>query len=68
MTSLNPIQLEKYLVGVDYPVKKADLIIQARKNGANQEALETLQHLPERSYVSPTEISKSVSGVKQKDL
>ncbi len=36
MAKANPIQREKYLCGINYPVSKADLIKYARQQGADE--------------------------------
>ena len=66
MASVNPIQLEKYLKGVDYPASKNDLIKQAQQNGADQRVLETLKQLPDRSYEGPAGISKAIGNIDRK--
>ncbi len=60
MATINPIQLEKFLKGVDYPAKKADLLKQAQKNGADDQARSTLEQLPDQEFDSPTAVSKAV--------
>ncbi len=60
MATINPIQLEKFLKGVDYPAKKADLLKQAQKNGADDQARSTLEQLPDQEFNSPTAVSKAV--------
>ncbi|HJT58373.1 MAG TPA: DUF2795 domain-containing protein [Ktedonobacteraceae bacterium] len=57
--AVNPIQLEKYLKGVNYPASKNDLIKQAQQNGADQNVLDTLKKLPDRNFDGPTGISKA---------
>jgi hypothetical protein len=66
MASINPIQLEKYLKGIDYPASKVDLLKQAEKNGADEQARSTLEQLPDKSYDSPTDVSKAIGALKQK--
>jgi hypothetical protein len=66
MASINPIQLEKYLKGIDYPASKVDLLKQAEKNGADEQARSTLEQLPDKSYDSPTDVSKAVGALKHK--
>lgn len=66
MASVNPIQLEKYLKGVDYPASKNDLIKQAQQNGADQRVLERLKQLPDRSYEGPAGISKAIGNIDRK--
>ena len=66
MASVNPIQLEKYLKGVDYPASKNDLIKHAQQNGADQRVLDTLKQLPDRSYEGPAGISKAIGNIDRK--
>lgn len=58
--AVNPIQVEKFLKGVDYPASKDDLVKQAEKNGAGQEIRSTLQQLKENKFGSPAEVSKAI--------
>jgi hypothetical protein len=55
----NPIQLQKYLGGVDYPVDKDTLVRKARDNGADDDAVRTLQELPFDSFNSPNDVSEA---------
>lgn len=64
--AVNPIQLEKYLKGVNYPASKNDLIKQAEQNGADQKVLETLKQLPDQKFEGPTGISKAIGDMDRK--
>ena len=66
MASVNPIQLEKYLKGVDYPASKNDLIKHAQQNGADQRVLDTLKQLPDRTFDGPSGISKAIGNIDRK--
>ena len=66
MASVNPIQLEKYLKGVDYPAKKNDLIKRAEQNGADQRVLDTLKQLPDRTFDGPSGVSKAIGNMDRK--
>ena len=57
-----PIELQKYLGGVDYPVSKDDLVSTARDNGAPDDVVSALESSNEDSFDSPTAVSKAVSG------
>ena len=57
----NPIQIQKYLGGIDYPVSKDTLIEHARSKGAPDDVIEALTALPKKNFDAPTEISKGVS-------
>jgi len=60
MAKVNPIQVEKFLKGMDYPVSKPDLIKYAQQHGADQNAMSALQQLPNRTFDSPTAVSKAI--------
>jgi hypothetical protein len=53
----NPIQLQKFLGGVDYPASKDELIRHARQQGADQSVLEYLSKIPDRLYEGPNAVS-----------
>jgi hypothetical protein len=60
---VNPIQVEKFLKGMDYPVSKQDIIQKAEEEGADDNVIETLNKLPERQYNSPVSISKELGKI-----
>jgi phosphohistidine phosphatase SixA len=48
---MNPIiQLEEYLKEVNYPADKQDIIDYARKQGADENVVIVLNHLPDVQY------------------
>jgi hypothetical protein len=55
----SPIQLQKYLGGVDYPVDKDTLVRKARDNGADDDVVRTLQGLPFDNFNSPNDVSEA---------
>ena len=61
--AVNPVQLQKHLSGVDYPIGKQQLVEHARDNGADDEALATLQRLPDREYDGPNAVSAEVGNL-----
>ncbi|GAB1540395.1 DUF2795 domain-containing protein [Scytonema sp. NUACC21] len=63
MAKLNPIQLQKHLKGVDYPVKKEQLIKHAQQNGADDNAISVLQQIPDKDYQAPTDVSEAVGDI-----
>jgi hypothetical protein len=67
MASINPIQLEKFLKGLNYPVSKAELIKYAEQHGADENARAVLQKLPEKTYEGPTGVSVAVSQIDDAD-
>ncbi len=67
MAKINPIQVEKYLKGLDYPASKQDLIEHAKKHGADKNTYEALEELPDQTYDGPIGISKAIGQVGRKD-
>ncbi len=63
MPKINPIQLEKFLKGVNYPISKDDLVKYAKQHGADENASAMLEKLPERTYDGPTGVSKAVGEI-----
>jgi hypothetical protein len=55
----SPIELQKYLGGVDYPIDKDALVQKARDNGANNDVVQTLQSLPFDRFNSPNDVSEA---------
>ena len=62
MSQPNPIQIQKYLSGVDYPVTRQQLLDKARDNGAGEDVLAALEKLPDRDYNGPNAVSAEVSN------
>lgn len=46
----DPIEVEPYLAGVDYPAKKDELIATAVRNAAPQDVIEALQALGQEDF------------------
>ncbi|HEV7623052.1 MAG TPA: DUF2795 domain-containing protein, partial [Amnibacterium sp.] len=57
----NPIQIQKFLSGVDYPASKDTLLETAEKEGAGGNVLDALRRIPDGEYDAPTAVSKAVS-------
>ena len=58
--SVNPIQLQKFLGGVDYPTDKDTLVKHAQGKGADDNVLRTLRELPMDRFNSPNDVSEAV--------
>jgi hypothetical protein len=54
----NPIQLQRFLRGVDYPADKKTLVDSARANGAPQDVVDTLMSLSRNRFNSPNDVSE----------
>ena len=61
MSQPNPIEIQKYLSGVDYPVTKQNLLDKASENGAGEDVLTALERLPECDYNGPNAVSAEVT-------
>lgn len=61
--SPNPIQVQKYLGGLDYPAKKQDIVEKARQKGADNDIMQILQKIPDQEYSSPVALSREVSKI-----
>ena len=66
MAAINPIQLQKYLKGMDYPARKADLLKRAEQNGADDQVRSTLEQLPDQEFNSAADVSKAIGAVNRK--
>ncbi|WXF91534.1 DUF2795 domain-containing protein [Curtobacterium flaccumfaciens pv. flaccumfaciens] len=61
MAAPNPIQVQKYLSGIDYPASKDDVVSTAEQEGAPDDVLEALRVIPDGEYDAPTAVSSAVS-------
>jgi putative membrane protein len=59
MSRVNPIQLQKFLKGVDYPAKKAALIENAKNMGADENVCASLEQLPDEDFQTPADVSQA---------
>ncbi|TQJ38144.1 uncharacterized protein DUF2795 [Arthrobacter sp. SLBN-112] len=57
----NPIQVQKFLGGIDYPANREDLLSRAKDSGADSNVIQALEELPDREYDSPTAVSSAIS-------
>lgn len=65
MAHANPIQIQKYLKGVDYPASKQDLIRNAKENGADESVCASLEQLPDEDFQTPADVSEAFKGPSQ---
>jgi len=61
MEAPNPIQVQKYLGGIDYPASKEDIVRSAEGSDAPDDVLEALRSIPDGEYDAPTAVSSAVS-------
>lgn len=57
----NPIQVQKFLSGIDYPSSRDDIVTAATKNGADDNVLDALRNLPDQDFDAPTAVSAAIS-------
>jgi predicted outer membrane protein len=63
MSHVNPIQVQKYLRGVDYPASKAALLEKARSLGADKDVCASLEQLPDEQYQTPADVSQAFGAL-----
>jgi hypothetical protein len=61
MAKMSPAEVEKFLKGVDYPVRKADLVKHVQQE--MQQVLEVLQKLPDETFQRPTDVAKAFGEI-----
>jgi hypothetical protein len=59
--AVNAMQLQEYLVGLDYPVSKEDLVRRAQEAGAGTATLQLLHSLPADQFDSSTEVGDAIA-------
>lgn len=58
---LNPIDVQRYLKGADYPASRGDLVELARSNNAPDEIVEGLESLPDDQFSGPDQVMAGLS-------
>lgn len=58
----SPVEVQKSLKDIDYPVHKKGLIQHAKKRGASDKVLAALESLPDKEYANPADVSKEFKG------
>jgi hypothetical protein len=56
-----PIEVQKYLSGMDYPATKDQIVQHAREHDAPEEVMDLLEKMPEQEYDGPNRVSQAVS-------
>ena len=59
-----PIQVQKFLGGVDYPADKAALVKRAKDNGADENVLNALNQMSDKTYNSPNDVSEELGKLR----
>ncbi|PSR12292.1 hypothetical protein C8255_26820 [filamentous cyanobacterium CCP3] len=63
MATVNPIQVQKFLKGIEYPASKQDVIEHAKQQGADENICSTLEQMPEDEFETPADISKAIGEI-----
>jgi len=56
----NPIEVQAFLEGVDYPTRKADLVREAKRQGADARVRRTLERIRDEKFDSPADVSEAI--------
>jgi len=56
----NPIEVQRFLEGVDYPTRKADLVREAQRQGADEAVRKTLERIRDEKFDSPADVSEAI--------
>jgi len=63
MAHVNPIQVQKYLKGVDYPASKKTLLEKAKSMGADDNICASLEQLPDEDFQTPADVSQAFGAL-----
>jgi predicted outer membrane protein len=63
MAHVNPIQVQKYLKGVDYPASKKTLLEKAKSMGADENICASLEQLPDEDDQTPADVSQAFGAL-----
>ena len=63
MAKVNPVQVQKFLGGLDYPASKQGLVKRAEQEGADENVRSPLEQLPDGDYERPVDMSKAIGKV-----
>lgn len=61
MPHVNPVQLQKFLKGVDYPATKDVLIENAKRLGADENVCTSLEQLPDEEFEAPIDVTQALA-------
>lgn len=63
--AINPIELQKYLKGTDYPSAKDTLVKTAKSNGAGEDVLSALGAIADQDYDTPAAVNHALKAADQ---
>ncbi|PZV03167.1 MAG: hypothetical protein DCF32_14265 [Leptolyngbya sp.] len=63
MAKVNPIQVQKFLKGIEYPASKQDVVEHAKQHGADENVCATLEQMPDEEFETSADVSKAIGEV-----
>lgn len=60
MAKVNPVEVQKFLNDVDYPISKDDLLEKAESEGADEGIISTIREAPMDEFNSPSDLSEAI--------
>ncbi len=63
MAKVNPIQVQKFLKGLNYPADRDEILAHARDQGADRNAQQALEQLPKQKYRTPADVSEELGKI-----
>ncbi|MBE9111514.1 DUF2795 domain-containing protein [Nodosilinea sp. LEGE 07298] len=63
MAAVNPIQVQKFLKGINYPASKQDVVEHAKQQGADENVCSTLEQMPDQEFETPADVSKAIGEI-----
>jgi hypothetical protein len=62
MATISAAKFQTYLKGISYPANKAKLLDTARRNGAPEDVIKTINSFSDMEFASPIEVEKQFSS------
>jgi hypothetical protein len=62
MADLNPIEVQRYLKGADYPMSKDDVVDLAQSNDAPADIVEALRGMGKDTFDGPNAVTSALKG------
>jgi hypothetical protein len=61
---ISPAIVEKYLAGMHFPAEKKKLVDNAQNKDAPSDVINLIKKLPDKTYISPIDITKEMGRIK----
>ncbi len=63
MANVNPVDVQKFLSGINFPASKQDIIDHVRKNGGNGDVVSKLEALEDKTYNNTAEVTAEMGDM-----